>query len=357
MKLLTIIGARPQFIKAAVVSRAIKHFPEIQETIVHTGQHFDPNMSDIFFNEMDIPQPDVNLDIHSLNHGAMTGRMLEQLEQVMLERKPDAVMVYGDTNSTLAGALAAAKLGIRIAHVEAGLRSFNMSMPEEINRILTDRMSHWLFCPTDVALTNLENEGYAQFSVQITKSGDVMEDAALYYANKINDQSSDVADWIQQHPKFILATLHRSENTDNQETVSRLIQTLNKLNDEIQVVMPIHPRTRKIVHDLNLDIQFQLLPPVGYLDMIRLLQHSSMVITDSGGLQKESYFFSKYCITIRTETEWTELVSNGYNVIAGSDPAKIMASVAEFMHKPFPEKKNLYGNGQAAAAICRQLIS
>ncbi len=347
-KIFTVIGARPQFIKAATVSRAIAKEPGLEEIIIHTGQHFDDNMSRIFFNELEIPLPTYNLDIHSLGHGAMTGRMLEKLEELMINEKPDFVLVYGDTNSTLAGALAASKLHIPVAHVEAGLRSFNMRMPEEVNRILTDRISRILFCPTQTALDNLQKEGFAGFDCHLVNTGDVMFDAALFYTNKARKP-------IQPIPSdFILATLHRAENTDNPERLTEIFEALGEVARKKKIVLPLHPRTRKIVHNSGLDglsDNIVVTEPLGYLNMIWLLKNCNMVMTDSGGLQKEAYFFKKPCITLREETEWTELTRAGVNILAGSNKKNILQAFETFLssHPIFPD--SLYGKGNAASKI------
>ncbi|MES2691524.1 MAG: UDP-N-acetylglucosamine 2-epimerase (non-hydrolyzing) [Bacteroidota bacterium] len=357
MKILTIIGARPQFVKAAALSREIKKHSTLLEIIVHTGQHFDANMSDVFFEEMEIPRPDYNLNINGLSHGAMTGQMLEQLEKVMMQEKPDVVLVYGDTNSTIAGALAAKKLHIKVAHVEAGLRSFNMQMPEEINRILTDRISNWLFCPTDTAINNLQKEGYENIPCTIIKTGDVMEDAALYYAERAKERSGIIQTLDLSEKQFILSTIHRAENTDVAGNLENIIDALNELAKTYPVIVPIHPRTKKIIADRGYKTDFTIIDPVGYFDMIMLLQNCSLVITDSGGLQKESFFFNKLCITTREQTEWVELVENGYNFIAGTDRQKIVSLATQKIGSAFPVKLNLYGNGSACYNICRSLTS
>lgn len=356
MKILTIVGARPQFVKAAALSREIKNYPELQEVIVHTGQHFDANMSDVFFEEMDIPKPHYNLHINGLSHGAMTGQMLEALEKVMQDEKPDAVLVYGDTNSTIAGALAAKKLHIKVAHVEAGLRSFNMKMPEEINRILTDRISDWLFCPTDAAIQNLKNEGYELLDNQVIKTGDVMEDAARFYAEKAAEKSTILRNMNLEENAFILSTIHRAENTDNPQHLANIIKAFNAIHEHTPVVVPLHPRTRKIIEQQNIKTDFTCIDPVGYFDMITLLKNCRLVITDSGGLQKEAFFFRKYCITTREQTEWVELVENGYNTIAGTDTNKIISLTQQFSTQEFPPVKNLYGNGEACKHICKELL-
>jgi len=356
MKLLTIIGARPQFVKAAALSREIKKYPQLQEIIVHTGQHFDANMSDIFFEEMEIPKPHYHLNINGLSHGAMTGQMLEKLEEVMVKEKPDVVLVYGDTNSTIAGALAAKKLHIKVAHVEAGLRSFNMQMPEEINRILTDRISDWLFCPTDAAIENLKQEGFEHINCKVIKTGDVMEDASLFYAQKAAEKSNIIHQLKLTEQSFILATIHRAENTDNINNLTHIIQALNELNQTNPVIVPLHPRTKKLIDQHQLNPTFTIVEPLGYFDMIMLLKHCALVVTDSGGLQKEAFFFGKFCITTREQTEWVELVEHGYNFIAGTNPEKIILLAKEKLTATYPTRLNLYGNGQACKNICEALV-
>lgn len=377
MKIVTVVGARPQFIKAAAVSRAIaKHnnlasddIPLITEVIVHTGQHFDANMSDIFFEEMEIPRPDYHLEINSMGHGAMTGRMLEKIEDILLEEKPDYVMVYGDTNSTLAGALAAKKLHIKVIHVEAGLRSFNMRMPEEINRILTDRISDILCCPTETAVENLIDEGFklpsnSQFTNNdplVINTGDVMQDAAQYYS-KFSAEKSTIINALELEGKeFVLCTIHRAENTDDESRLRNIFEALLEISNELPVVLPLHPRTQKIIettlNDLRSAIHNKLIisQPVGYFDMIELLKHTKLVMTDSGGLQKEAYFFKKPCITLRDETEWVELVQTGVNQLVGADTDKIMEAVSCSKSLQFCND-NLYGNGSASKGIVIQLI-
>jgi len=351
-RIITIVGARPQFIKAATLSRQFKLLG-VEELIIHTGQHFDANMSDIFFNEMEIPKPVYHLDIHGLTHGAMTGRMLEEIEQILLKEKPDGVLVYGDTNSTLAGALAASKLHIPVIHVEAGLRSHNMQMPEEINRIVTDRISSILFCPTDAAVRNLQNEGFAQMPVQVIKNGDVMQDAAMYYATKA-EEKSDILYKINL-PAFILATVHRQENTDSIDNLKNIINGLNEVNRKIPVIAPIHPRTRNILSQHNIAPEFRLIDPVGYFDMIMLLKACQMVITDSGGIQKEAFFFGKHCITLRNETEWVELVENEFNILVGNDTEKLLNAFYYLIPKKSDFSIDLYGNGQASEFAAKEI--
>jgi UDP-GlcNAc3NAcA epimerase len=353
MKVVSVLGARPQFIKAAPVSRALAK-AGAEECIVHTGQHYDANMSDLFFNEMGLPAPAYNLGISNLGHGAMTGRMLEQVEEVLLTEKPDCVLVYGDTNSTLAGALAAAKLHIPVAHVEAGLRSFNMQMPEEINRILTDRIAQVLFCPTDAAVANLEREGFRHFGVRIERTGDVMFDAALFYREKA---------MRRPFPKgipgsgFVLATLHRAENTDDASRLRSLTEALGRVNAIAPVVMPLHPRTRARIKSLGWTLAGTVIDPVGYLDMLNLLDRCALVLTDSGGLQKEAYFFEKPCVTVRDQTEWTELVEAGVNKVVGASPSAILEAINTFISNPPRFTKGLYGDGSAAEVIARVLSS
>ena len=352
-KIITVVGARPQFIKAATLSRQFKLLG-IEEKIIHTGQHFDANMSEIFFDEMEIPKPAYQLDIHGVSHGAMTGRMLEGIEKILMTEKLDGVLVYGDTNSTLAGALAAAKLHIPVIHVEAGLRSFNMDMPEEINRILTDRISNALFCPTDTAVNNLMREGFDNMPVQIIKNGDVMQDAAMYYADKAQLKS----DIIRKAGlnKFVLATIHRQENTDNPENLKNIIEGLNAIHKEIPVVVPMHPRTRNILAQNYQLPDFTIIDPVGYFDMIMLLKSCEMVITDSGGVQKEAFFFAKHCITLREQTEWVELVDKGFNLLVGSDIDKLRDAFDFFRNKQSDFSIDLYGNGKAAEMAAAEIF-
>jgi UDP-GlcNAc3NAcA epimerase len=352
-KIVTIIGARPQFVKASSVSRALMADHVIEEIIVHTGQHYDQNMSAVFFEEMEIPEPRYNLEVNGAGHGAMTGRMLEKIENVLMAEKPHLVMVYGDTNSTLAGALAARKLNIPLAHVEAGLRSFKMTMPEEINRILTDRISDLLFCPTDKAVSNLENESFRQFECHIYQVGDVMYDSALFYASKAEVKSDVINRLGLAHKPFVLCTIHRQENTDDLNNLKSIISGLNSLCHETKVVLPLHPRTRKIMQQNGIFAEFETIEPVGYFDIISLLKNCQLVITDSGGMQKEAYFFRKYCLTLRGETEWVELIEHGFNCLVGVDPNKILSSYHDIMHNPFPNAHNLYGEGKASHKIAR----
>jgi UDP-GlcNAc3NAcA epimerase len=366
MRVLTVVGARPQFIKAAVVSRAIDEFNQtvsieerIEEVLMHTGQHYDNNMSDVFFREMQIPIPRYHLGIGGGTHGAMTGRMLETLEGLMLDEKPDIVLVYGDTNSTLAGALAAAKLHIPVAHVEAGLRSYNMQMPEEVNRILTDRVSRWLFCPTETAVNNLKREGAGEWpGVQVHNVGDVMYDAALFYRKQAR-AGRNVAELLERYNKgFYLATVHRQENTDDSGRLMNIMTALKEIAERVPVILPLHPRTRKHLIEMELDMgNVNCIEPVGYFDMICLLDNCRAVFTDSGGVQKEAYFFHKPCITLRDETEWVELVEHGYNCLVGAERERILATEKEFVQQVRDYSIPLYGDGRAGERIVKLIIS
>lgn len=355
MHILTVIGARPQFVKAAVLSRYIRNNPQlgVTETIVHTGKHYDQNMSDIFFTEMDIPQPHYNLHIGSGSHGKMTGLMLEKIEELLLDLKPDAVLVYGDTNSTLAGALAASKLHIPVAHVEAGLRSYMMAMPEEQNRRLTDHLSTWLFCPTDTAVDNLKKEGIISIggipsadNKVVCKTGDIMYDASLYYRQK------NIS--VQIPSNFILLTIHRAENTDDPVRLTNIVNAVNSLSDN-QFIFPVHPRTKKILaeHGLHFGKHVILIDPVGYLEMLKYEEACAAVLTDSGGVQKEAFFFRKPCITMRDTTEWVELVASGWNTLTGADTEKIVSAL-QGMHTP-ADYPRLYGEGHTAEKIVEVL--
>lgn len=315
MKIVTVVGARPQFIKAATVSRVIARRDDVQEVLVHTGQHYDDNMSQIFFDELSIPKPDYHLNIGSGNHGQQTGSMLAAIETVLLQEKPDCVLVYGDTNSTLAGALAAAKLHVPVAHVEAGLRSFNRKMPEEINRVMTDHLSEILFSPTDFATAQLLKEGIAQ--EKIHQVGDVMYDAVLFY-NELNSKRETIIEKRKLATKsYTLVTIHRAENTDNPERVTNIVNALVEHAQSTKVILPLHPRTRAKLEALGLlnrlEKSVELLEPVGYLDMLALEAHANLIVTDSGGVQKEAYFNKVPCVTLRDETEWVELVEAGWN--------------------------------------------
>ena len=350
MKVLTILGARPQFVKAGNISRELLKHSNIKEVIVHTGQHYDTNMSNIFFEELKIPRPDYFLGIGGKSHGAMTGQMIEKVEEVVLKEKPDWILVYGDTNSTLAGAIVASKLHIKLAHVEAGLRSFNMKMPEEVNRILTDRISTVLFCPTDSAVQNLKNEGYDKFDCTVIRSGDVMQDGAEYYRNLAVKPEK-----FQIKENYILSTIHRAENTDNIDRLISIIDALHEINKREQVIVPLHPRTKKIIEENNVHLEFTVIEPVGYLEMVWLIDNSTLIMTDSGGLQKEAFFFKKPCVTLRDETEWVELIENKFNILVGANKNKILEG---YNNRNFNSNFNLdlYGGGKASENIIEALI-
>ncbi len=348
-KIISIVGARPQFIKAAAVSREIKKINNLKEIMIHTGQHFDENMSDIFFREMDIRKPEYNLGINSMTHGAMTGEMIKKIEEILLKEKPAIVLVYGDTDSTLAGAIAAKKIPIKLHHIEAGLRSFNMNMPEEINRILTDRISDVLFCPSSVAINNLKREGFDNFNSLLVNSGDVMFDSILY-SSKISHKKSNIIKRLNLN-EYILCTIHRAENTDSLSRLKAIITALNKINISNKMVLPLHPRTKNIIKKNNLNVEFLIIEPVGYLDMIELIKHSSLIMTDSGGLQKEAFFLKKNCVVLRDETEWTELTDMGFNKLAGANEKKIIDTVQTMLNKESDFSIDLFGNGNASKII------
>lgn len=359
MKIATIVGARPQFIKAATLSRVIAQQPhgEVEERLIHTGQHYDANMSEIFFQEMELPAPHYHLGIGSGTHGAMTGKMLEAIEGVLLNEKPDWVLIYGDTNSTLAGALAAAKLHIPVAHVEAGLRSFNRTMPEEINRIVADHCADILFTPTSGATEQLKKEGVADH--KIVQVGDVMYEAALHYQQKAYRESKILESNRLFPKKYVLATIHRAENTDHPERLKAIIDGFAQISREIPVIWPLHPRTRQVMEKSGLfavaSQSIQFIPPVGYLDMLNLETHAQMILTDSGGVQKEAYFFHVPCLTLRGETEWTELVTHGFNTLIP------LNKIFDAYKKASTTNPNwaipLYGEGNAAAQILKHLVN
>ncbi|MDT8380498.1 MAG: UDP-N-acetylglucosamine 2-epimerase (non-hydrolyzing) [Desulfotignum sp.] len=377
IKITTIIGARPQFIKAAAVSRAISRHtaaalrsgsdPLLEETIIHTGQHFDANMSEVFFRELDIPVPDYNLGIGGGSHGRNTGRMIEAIEAVLVREQPDWVLVYGDTDSTLAGALAAAKLHIPVAHVEAGLRSYNRIMPEEINRIVADQLSTLLFCPTQTAVKNLEKEGFphpltARTRQTVINVGDVMYDAALYYSDRAQEKSRIVQTLALASKAFVLATIHRAENTDNPQQLHSIMSALNRIASEMPVILPLHPRTRKKNPSLMNGVPGKAYPnirfidPLGYLDMVMLEKNARVIVTDSGGVQKEAYFHGVPCVTVRDETEWVELVEAGANMPAGALPESIVSAFKQMKDRRVTPDR-LYGDGDAAGKIISALDS
>ncbi|MDA3871425.1 MAG: UDP-N-acetylglucosamine 2-epimerase (non-hydrolyzing) [Candidatus Marinimicrobia bacterium] len=341
MKIATIIGARPQFIKSATISRIFRNYNDINEIIIHTGQHYDENMSEIFFNELKIPKPNYNLEVGSESHGKQTAMMLEKIEAILLKEKPDWVLVYGDTNSTIAGALAATKLHIKIAHVEAGLRSFNRKMPEEINRIATDHISDILFVPTQNAMNLLANEGIVERAVLV---GDVMYDAILYN-QKLADEKYKLSDLTNLN-NFYLGTIHRPANTDNLVRLQNIFSAFSEL--DLPIILPLHPRTQKIIKKIKYSKNVKIIEPVSYLKMIVLLKNCEKVLTDSGGLQKEAYYLHKPCITMRDETEWIETLENNWNFIVGADKDQILEKVK---NKEFGEQKDYFGDGKAAEKI------
>lgn len=353
MKIMTVIGARPQFIKAAAVSRVIKknYKGKIQEILLHTGQHYDENMSKIFFEQLDISLPDINLNISGGNHGSMTGRMIIEIEKQLEVEKPDLVLVYGDTNSTLAASISASKLNIPISHVEAGLRSFNMNMPEEVNRILTDHVSSLLFCPTNTSVMNLANEG---ISDGVFNVGDVMYDIAIHYSEKIKNDKTQ-----QNKQDYILATLHRAENTDNIDRLESIVQAFCELSQDIPIILPLHPRTRNILTKLNLINNLKavnIIEPQSYIDMIRYEQSAKVILTDSGGMQKEAFFYKVPCVTMRDETEWTETIDLKWNILVGADKEKIIENTKNFFEaspKILPDQP--YGDGSASNKIINEI--
>jgi UDP-GlcNAc3NAcA epimerase len=353
-KIVSIVGARPQFVKAAVVSRQWAQYADIQEVLVHTGQHFDDNMSELFFREMSISQPKYNLGVNNLENADMTALMVERLEPVLKAENPDFVVVFGDTNSTLAGAKAAKNLCIKLAHVESGLRSFNMEMPEEHNRMETDRLSDVLFCPTQTAVENLQKENIDNQRNKIVLSGDVMYDAALFYVASARKPQLDLAG------DFLLASVHRAENTNHPEALLSIFAALETLAQDRQLVLPLHPRTRAKLAELNYDFDHSnitFIAPVGYFEMLYLLLHCRLVLTDSGGLQKEAYFFGKQCVTLRNETEWVELVQQGVNVLAGTAKEKIIHCVQQSLSQQMIFPFSLYGDGHAAEKITQTLAA
>ena len=354
LKVVTVVGARPQFIKAAAVSRAIRNVAadRAREVIVHTGQHFDDNMSAVFFDELDIPAPDYDLAVSGGGHGEMTGRMLERVERVLIDERPDWVLVYGDTNSTLAGALAAVKLHIPVAHVEAGLRSFNRRMPEEINRVVADRLSTLLCCPTATAVANLRNEGVIE---GVHLCGDVMFDVSLFYRDRARERSNVLARLGLAGQRFALATCHRAENTDDRPRLKGILTALGNISSQLPVVLPLHPRTRKMIDEFGLAPLLDgvtVLAPQPFLDMIALEQAAALILTDSGGVQKEAFFFGVPCVTLRDETEWVETVTAGANVLVSADRDQIVAAAIRALANTRPGGlPEPYGDGQAAQHI------
>ncbi len=353
MKLITVVGARPQFIKVASVSRRLRALADVTERLVHTGQHYDDNMSRVFFEELEIPKPDISLDVGSGTHGVQTGRMLALLDEVLLAEQPDRVLVYGDTNSTLAGALAASKLHYPVAHVEAGLRSYNREMPEEINRVLADHLADILFAPTNASVDNLRREGIEGNSVHLV--GDVMYDAALYYGEKAERGSAVLDRSGLRANGYVLATVHRAENTDERSRLATIFEALSNVAEEVPVVVPLHPRSRKALAGFGLldraQRDLKILPPVGYLDMLMLEKNALAIATDSGGVQKEAFFYRVPCVTLREETEWVELVDLGWNrVVVPSDADHLSAVITGAIGRAGMDAAP-YGHGDAGTRI------
>ena len=375
MKIVTIIGARPQIIKAAGLSRAIKnHYADrIQEVIVHTGQHYDDNMSQVFFDELGIPKPDYNLQVGSATHGVQTSRMIEGIERILTDEKPDYIVLYGDTNSTLAGAVAASKIHVPIVHIEAGLRSFNKRMPEEINRIVCDHCSTLLFTPTLAGFENLAKEGFRMdnarpFTIDNPKvyhCGDIMYDNSLHFST-IADQKTDILQRVELTEKpFVLATLHRDSNTDDKERLTSILDALITLSHEIAVVLPMHPRTRKMTEQLIDDERLyrlyhseniKITEPVSFLEMIQLEKHASLVMTDSGGVQKEAYFFRKPCAILRPETEWVEIVETGSATLVDAEKERILQTCKQYLQQPPVDFPEIFGDGHAAEFILEKML-
>jgi UDP-GlcNAc3NAcA epimerase len=377
MKIITIVGARPQIIKAAAFSRALKNdFPSVEEVIVHTGQHYDTNMSQVFFEELNIPQPTINLKVGSSSHGEQTAIMIQKIEEVLLNYKPSAVVVYGDTNSTLATAIAAAKIHVPIVHIEAGLRSFNKRMPEEVNRIMCDHASTLLFSPTITGYNNLINEGFSSEikgnanpdKPNIYHCGDVMYDNSLYFS-KISDDKSTILNELDLNGKpYILATVHRNDNTDDPGKLNELFSTFLKIVEthNINLILPLHPRTAKMMEklldkDLKIKVDssdlLRIIPPASFLDIVALEKHSSLIITDSGGVQKEAYFFKKPCIILRPQTEWVEIVDTKSAVIADTDQDLILDSTANFLNNDMLVFPPVFGDGNAALFIAKEMVN
>lgn len=372
IKLLTIIGARPQIIKAAAISRAVreKFAGQVEEHILHTGQHYDANMSEVFFRELGIPEPDYNLHVGSGSHGVQTARIIEGIESVLTEQHYDGVIVYGDTNSTLAAAVAASKIHVPVFHVEAGLRSFNMGMPEEINRIVCDQLSSVLFTPTMTGLRNLEAEGFSSIKSRVrfadgrgqkvVLSGDVMYDNSMYFSAMADVQSDIIERLGLRYRQFVLATIHRPANTDNPENLKSILRALSDIVAKgMDVVLPLHPRTKKRIEDLGLkiaDFRLKVIEPASFFEIIRLEKNAAIVMTDSGGVQKEAFFYGTPCVILRPETEWVEIVDAGAGIIADADYERIMAAYEQLVNKPvqFPA---LFGDGHASEKIISEIIN
>lgn len=376
-KIITIVGARPQIIKSSAINRAIntKFSNELEEVIVHTGQHYDENMSQVFFEEMEIPRPNYNLSVGSGSHGAQTAKMLEGLEEIFVNEKPDAVLVYGDTNSTIAGALAAIKIHIPVVHVEAGLRSFNKAMPEEVNRIACDHMSTLLFTPTGTGLENLKKEGFhldrsgkaSANHPKVYLCGDVMYDNSLYFSTVSDEKSTLLQELGLKKNEYVLTTIHRDSNTDVAKNMEEIFGALLEIQKkhQLDVVLPIHPRTKsklkdqlsaELYEEIEANKAFKIIPPAGFLDIIALEKNARLIVTDSGGLQKEAFFFQKPCVILRPQTEWVEIVENGNALLADASKERILDCFEQLFHKTAFTFPNFYGDGKAAEFICEKLV-
>ncbi len=374
LKILTIIGARPQIIKAAALSRAIRNgfAGRIMEKILHTGQHYDSNMSQVFFDELGIPQPDYNLHVGSGSHGEQTAKMIAGIEKVLQSEPFDALVVYGDTNSTLAGAVAACKLHVPVVHIEAGLRSFNMTMPEEQNRIVCDQLSSLLFAPTETAMENLRHEGFMDSKAvfangrgrQVYNSGDIMYDNSLYFAGIAAEKTTVLKDNALEPNRFVLATIHRDNNTDDSRRLTAIFRALLKISEDCTVALPLHPRTAKLLetnlekelHEMLLHSNVRIVPPVSFLEMTALEQNARMVLTDSGGVQKEAFFFARPCVIMRPETEWVEIVEQGAGIIADADSDRIIDAYNVFKNKKL-NLKPVFGDGNASTIIAEKMLA
>jgi UDP-GlcNAc3NAcA epimerase len=376
-KIVTIIGARPQIIKASAISRAIETSfkNEINEIIVHTGQHYDQNMSQIFFEELGIPNPNYNINVGSGRHGKQTAKMIEGIEEILLKENPDAVILYGDTNSTIAGSLAASKIHIPIVHIEAGLRSFNKKMPEEINRIACDHMSSLLFSPTNQGILNLKKEGFStdtnnkasMDNPNIYHCGDIMLDNSMYFGQ--NEHSSKLMDTLElEEGNYVLCTIHRDNNTDSEKNLNNILKALLNCQEKtnLKIVLPLHPRTKnkiselknqELVKKLTNNVNISIIPPAGFIDIITLEKKSRLIITDSGGLQKEAYFFKKPCVILREQTEWVEIVENGNAILTGSDYDKINDAIKHLLSKNDFTYPPIFGDGKAGQFICSKILS
>ncbi|KAB8036835.1 UDP-N-acetylglucosamine 2-epimerase (non-hydrolyzing) [Silvanigrella paludirubra] len=355
-KIITVIGARPQFIKAAPVSKTFEESNKIDEIIVHTGQHYDESMSNLFFNELKIKKPLYNLEVGSCSHAEQTGKILNGIEKIIIKEKPDLLLVYGDTNSTIAGALAASKLHIPVAHVEAGLRSFNRNMPEEVNRIVTDHLSEYLFSPTEIATSNLIKEGLS--NRKIFNIGDVMHDSCKEFIKEEYITYDILKKYNLEKKKYVICTIHRAENTDSEEVLSNILKNLDKVSDTINIIFPLHPRTKKIIESKNLlnKTNIKFIDPVGYIEMLNLLKNAEFIITDSGGIQKEGYFLGTQAIVLRNETEWTELVDINWNILVPPNTQNFYQKILNFKTIENQKRSSFYGNGNSSQQMLNYIL-